>query len=90
MMSLCAVFLTGGQRSPLVGVLDEISDVHGHLLDLRSVERLNFAHGTSIIRRDEVDGHTLAAETTGTTDTVNVVLTVRGWKTTEGNRNTQA
>jgi hypothetical protein len=62
----------------LLVCLDEISDVRGHLLDLRSVERLNFAHGTSIVRRDEIDGHTLATETNGTFDAVKVVLTTGG------------
>ena len=58
--------------------LDEVSNVHGHLLDLGAVELFNFAHHTDIVSSDEVDGNTLTTETTTTTDTVNVVLTVGG------------
>jgi hypothetical protein len=61
-----------------VGCLDEVGNVHGHLLDLGAVELLNLAHHADIVSGDEVDGHTLATETTTTTDTVDVVLTVGG------------
>jgi hypothetical protein len=53
-------------------------NVHGHLLDLGAVELLDLAHHTDIVGGDEVDGHTLATETTTTTDTVDVVLAVGG------------
>jgi len=53
-------------------------NVHGHLLDLGAVELLNLAHHADIVSGDEVDGHTLATETTTTTDTVDVVLAVGG------------
>ena len=52
------------------------SNVHGHFLDLSAVELLNLSHHADIISGDEVDGNTLTTETTTTTDTVNVVLTV--------------
>lgn len=58
--------------------LDEVGNVHGHLLDLSAVELLNLAHHADIVSGDEVDGNTLTTETTTTTDTVNVVLTVGG------------
>ena len=60
------------------GILDEVSNVHGHLLDLGVVELLDFTHHADIVGGDEVDGNTLTTETTTTTDTVNVVLTVGG------------
>ena len=53
-------------------------NVHGHLLNLGAVELLNLAHHADIVGGDEVDGHTLATETTTTTDTVDVVLAVGG------------
>lgn len=58
--------------------LDEVSHVHGHLLDLCAVELLNLAHHADIVSSDEVDGHTLTSETSTTTDTMDVVLTVGG------------
>jgi hypothetical protein len=58
--------------------LDEVSHVHGHLLDLCAVELLNLAHHADIVSGDEVDGHTLTSETSTTTDTMDVVLTVGG------------
>lgn len=58
--------------------LDKIGNVHGHLLDLGAVELLNLTHHADIIGGDEVDGNTLSAETTTTTDTVDVVLPVGG------------
>lgn len=54
------------------------SNVHGHLLDLGAVELLDLAHHADVVGGDEVDGHTLTAETTTTTDTVDVVLAVGG------------
>ena len=54
------------------------SHVHWHLLDLSAVELLNFSHHSNIVSGDEVDGNTLSAKSTTTTNTVNVVLTVGG------------
>jgi len=61
-----------------IGRLDEVGNVHGHLLDLSAVELLDFSHHADILGGDEVDGDTLATETTTTTDAVDVVLTVGG------------
>lgn len=58
--------------------LDEVSDVHGHLLNLGAVELFDLSHHADIVSSDEVDGDTLSAETTTTTDTVDVVLAVGG------------
>jgi len=58
--------------------LDEVSHVHGHLLDLSAVELLNLAHHADIVSSDEVDSHTLTSETPTTTDAVDVVLAVGG------------
>lgn len=60
------------------GRLDEVSNVHGHLLNLGRVELLDLTEHADIVSSDEVDGNTLTTETTTTTDTVNVVLTVGG------------
>jgi hypothetical protein len=56
--------------------LDEVGNVHGHLLNLGAVELLNLTHHSDVLSGDEVDGDTLSAETTTTTNSVNVVLTV--------------
>jgi hypothetical protein len=58
--------------------LDEVGDVHGHLLNLGAVELLNLTHHSDVLGGDEVDGNTLSAETTTTTNSVDVVLTVGG------------
>lgn len=58
--------------------LDEVGNVHWHLLDLSAVELLNLSHHADIISGDEVDGNTLTSETSTTTDSVDVVLTVGG------------
>jgi hypothetical protein len=58
--------------------LDEVGDVHRHLLDLGAVELLNLTHHADIVSGDEVDGDTLSAETTTTTNTVDVILAVGG------------
>jgi hypothetical protein len=56
--------------------LDQVSHVHGHLLDLSAVELFDLAHHADIVSGDEVDGDTLSSETTTTTDAVDVVLAV--------------
>lgn len=56
--------------------LDKVGNVHGHLLDLGAVELLNLTHHTDILSGDEVDSDTLSAESTTTTDSVDVVLSV--------------
>jgi len=57
--------------------LDEVSDIHWHFFNLSAVELFDFTHHTDIISGDKVDGNTLSAETTTTTDTMNVIFTVR-------------
>jgi len=57
-------------------LLDEISNVHGHLVNLRMVKLLNVFESTDVIGGEEVDGDTLAPETTTTTNAVNVVFAV--------------
>ena len=47
---------------------DQVSDVHGHLVDVGAVELLNLAHGTDVVSSDKVDRNTLAPETTSTTN----------------------
>lgn len=59
--------------------LDEIGDVHWHLLDLSAVKLLDFSHHADILSGDKVDGNTLTSETTSATDSVDVVLPV-GWE----------
>ena len=61
--------------------------IHGHLLDLSRVELLNLTHHTDVISGDEVDGDTLATETTTTTDSVDVVLAVGGKIVVDDQRN---
>ena len=48
--------------------LDEVSDVHGHLVDAGVVEFLDVVQNEFVLVSHEVDGHALAAETTSTTD----------------------
>lgn len=67
--------------------LDEVSDVHGHLLDLGAVELFNLAHHADIVSGDEVDRNTLTAETTTTTNTMDVVLAVGGEIVVDDERN---
>ena len=48
--------------------LDEVSDVHGHLVHLGIVKLLYVFQGTLVVPSDEVDGHSLSAKTSTTTD----------------------
>jgi len=59
--------------------LDEIGNVHWHLLDLSAIELFNFPHHTHILRSNEVDSDAFSSKTSTTSDTMDVVLTVR-WK----------
>ena len=60
------------------GYLDEVGDVHWHFLDLGVVELLNVTEVPDISLSEEVDGDSLPSETSGTSDTVDVVLPVGG------------
>src|SRR5579859_3688465 len=69
--------------------LDQVGDVHWHLLDLSRVELLNITHHSDILSGNKVDCNTnvstslrrtvpLATETTTTTDSVDIVFAVGG------------
>jgi len=63
-------------RATEVLTLDQVSDVHGHLLDLRVVELLDVAQEADIVTCEEVDGDSLATEAARAANTVDVVLAV--------------
>jgi hypothetical protein len=67
--------------------LDEVGNVHRHLLNLSTVEGFDFTEHAHILGGDEVDGNTLSAETTSTTNSVDVVLTVGGEIVVDDQRN---
>jgi len=57
---------------------DEVSDIHRHLVDLCRVVLFDVAQDANVVALHKVDGDTLAAESTGPANTVNVQLTVVG------------
>lgn len=54
--------------------LDEVGDIHGHFLDLGVVELFDFSKHGDVFGSDKVDRDTLSAESTTSTDSVDVVL----------------
>ena len=48
--------------------LDQIGDIHGHLDNTSIVEFFYVVQCALVLVGDEVDGHSLAAETTSTAD----------------------
>eukprot|EP00760_Papus_ankaliazontas_P032971 PhM_4_TR6111/c0_g1_i1/m.59329 len=58
-------------------LLEVGGEVHGELLDLSVVVRLDVLEQRGVLGGDEVDGNTLAAEATGAANAVEVVLLVR-------------
>ena len=54
--------------SLLLGCLDEVCHVHGHLVDASVVELLDVVQRALVVVRHEVDGHALATETATTAD----------------------
>jgi len=58
--------------------LEEIRNIQRHLNNLRGVKLLNITKVTDITFGQKVNGHTLTTKPTRTSNTVNVVLTVRG------------
>lgn len=48
--------------------LDEISDIHRHLLHLGVVERLNVLQRSAVLARHKVYGHSFPAKSPSTTD----------------------
>ena len=57
-------------------ILRELLTIHWHLVNLCGVILLNISQDPDVIVLHEVDGHTLATETTGASDSVDVELTV--------------
>lgn len=64
--------------SSFVFYLNKIGNILGHLVDLGVVEGLNVVQGSLVLVGHEIDGHTFTTESTTTTDSVNVVLTIVG------------
>ena len=58
--------------------LDEVRDIHGHLIDLGIVKLLYVFQCTLVLASDEVYGYSLSAESTATTNPV--------WRGREGER----
>lgn len=58
--------------------LDQIGNVGRKLLNDRVVEALDVLEHPLIVADDKVDGHPLATESTGSSDTMEVVLGLRG------------
>jgi len=58
----------------VMGRLDEVGDVEWHLVDLGVVELLNLSEHFGVLGGDKVDSNTLSAESTTSTDSVDVVL----------------
>mmetsp|Transcript_70660 Transcript_70660/g.140053 ORF Transcript_70660/g.140053 Transcript_70660/m.140053 type:complete len:208 (-) Transcript_70660:645-1268(-) len=56
--------------------LNQVRDVHGHLLDLGVVKLLDLTEGAHVLGGEEVDGNSLTAEAAAATDAVDVVLAV--------------
>lgn len=67
--------------------LDKVGDVHGHLLDLGVVELLDFPQHRDVLGGNKVDRNTLSAESTTSTDSVDVVLLARGQVVVDNERN---
>ena len=59
--------------------LDQISNIHWHLLDLSRVELFDVSKVSDIISSQEVDSNSLSSETSGSSDSVDVILSV-GWE----------
>merc|ERR1719310_2702128 len=55
-------------------ILEQVSNVHWHLLDLRMIETLDILERTDGVRGDEVDRNTFPAEPPRATNAVQVVL----------------
>jgi len=56
----------------------QLVEIGGHLVDLGGVVLLDLLHLTSVLGEDEVDGGSLLTETTGTTDSMDVVFLLEG------------
>ena len=65
-------------RTRMWGPLDQVSNVGGHLEDLSVVGLLEILEDTELVSSGEVDGNSLASETTRATNTMDVLLVVAG------------
>lgn len=63
-------------------ILHQIGDTNGHLVDDGAVELLDVSQDSDIFQGDKVDGNTLSAESTTSTDSVQV-----GFSVTQGTFN---
>jgi hypothetical protein len=50
--------------------LDEVSDIHGHLIDASVVKLLNVMQCTLVVVSDEVDGNALATKSATASNSV--------------------
>merc|ERR1719361_470445 len=56
--------------------LDQVSHVHGHLVDAGVVEFLDVVQCTFVVVRDEIDGNAFTTKSATTSDSVNVVFSI--------------
>lgn len=49
-------------------ILDQVSDVHRHLLNRRAVKGFDVLQGAFVLLRHEVDGSSLSTESTASSD----------------------
>jgi len=56
--------------------LDQVRHVHRHFINLSRVILFNIAQNSNIVVSDKVDGNTLSSISTGSTDSVDVQLTI--------------
>jgi len=70
------VFFSFKKHSGIEIVLDKISYIRRHLLDLRLVKLLQLTESADIIARDKIDRHTLATKAAGTTDAMDIVFEI--------------
>ena len=68
--------LCSGLLCLLCCCLDKVGNIHWHLLDLGVVEGFNVLKVALIVSGEEVDGNALTTETSTTTNSVDIVLTV--------------
>lgn len=65
-----------GARERELKILDEVGNIHWHLINACVVKFLDVVKGAFVIVGDEVDGNTFTAETTTTSNSVNVVFSI--------------
>ena len=70
--------------------LNQIGDVGWKLIDLSVIETLDVLEETAVFASDKVDCHSLAAETPGSSDTVQIVLRLCGEIEVHDQRNLHA